>query len=126
MTPFMGELVGTLLLVLIGDSVVANNNLARTKGHGAGWLAMSAGWGLAVFVAVYCVAVASGAHLNPAITIGLWTAGVFPGAQVGTYIAAQMIGGLLGAMLMWLVHLPHWSRTEDAAAKLGAFCNAAV
>ena len=102
MTPFMGEFVGTALLVLIGDSVVANNCLERTKGNNSGWLAMCAGWGLAVFVAVYCVAASSGAHLNPAVTIGLWCAGVFDGAKVSSYITAQMLGGFVGAVLMWI------------------------
>ena len=124
MTPFMGEFVGTALLVLIGDSVVANNCLARTKGNNAGWLAMCAGWGLAVFVAVYCVAASSGAHLNPAVTIGLWCAGVFDGAKVSSYITAQMLGGFVGAVLMWISYLPHWGKTPDGPTKLGVFCNA--
>ncbi len=120
----MGEFVGTALLVLIGDSVVANNCLARTKGNNAGWLAMCAGWGLAVFVGVYCVAAASGAHLNPAVTIGLWWAGVFEVSQVMSYIIAQMLGAFVGALLMWLVYLPHWDKTLDGPTKLGVFCNA--
>ena len=123
-TPFAGELVGTAILVMLGDSIVANHLLERTKGHGAGWLAITSGWALAVFVAVYCVASVSGAHLNPAVTLGLNMAGVFPGDKVLPYITAQMLGGLVGAVLMWLVHLPHWSRTSDAADKLACFCNA--
>ncbi|MCE9619909.1 MAG: aquaporin family protein [Planctomycetes bacterium] len=124
MAPFMGEFVGTALLVLIGDAVVANNVLARTKGNGSGWLAVTTGWALAYFVAMYCVAPLSGAHLNPAVTIGLWMAGLFEGELVMHYIGAQLLGAFAGALVMWLAYLPHWSKTEDSAVKLGAFCTA--
>ncbi len=120
----MGELVGTAILVLLGDAIVANHLLERTKGNGTGWLSITAGWGLAVFVAVYCVASVSGAHLNPAVTLGLNLVGLFPSNQVAPYILAQCLGGFLGAVLMWLVYLPHWGRTESAASKLACFCTA--
>jgi len=120
----MGELVGTAIMVMLGDSIVANHLLAGTKGNGAGWLAITTGWALAVFVAVYCVASISGAHLNPAVTVGLCVAGTFSWSLAPTYIAAQMLGGLIGAVLMWVIYLPHWSRTEDPALKLACFCNA--
>lgn len=123
-TPFAAELVGTAILVMLGDSVVANTLLNRTKGHGAGWMAITTGWALATFVAVYSVAAASGAHLNPAVTVGLHWAGLFPADRVASYVLAQMLGGLLGATLMWLLHLPHWSRTTDPDIKLACFCNA--
>jgi glycerol uptake facilitator protein len=124
MTPFIAELVGTMLLVLLGDGVVANVVLRQTKGHNSGWIVITAGWAFAVTFAVYCVNAHSGAHLNPAVTIGLAAIGKFEPALVPTYLAAQMIGAILGAILVWLTHLPHWRATEDPAAKLGVFCTA--
>jgi glycerol uptake facilitator protein len=124
MTPFAGELVGTLLLVLLGDGVVANVLLQRSKGHGGGWLVIATGWGLAVAIAVYAVNTTSGAHINPAVTIGLAAVGMFPWHQVPGYVLAQMIGAFVGAALVWLAYLPHWSLTEDRGAKLGVFCTA--
>lgn len=124
MTPFIAELVGTMLLVLLGDGVVANVVLRQTKGHNSGWIVITAGWAFAVTFAVYCVNAHSGAHLNPAVTIGLAAIGKFEPALVPTYLAAQMIGAVLGAALVWLTHLPHWRATEDPAAKLGVFCTA--
>ena len=122
MTPFVAEIVGTMLLVLLGDGVVANAVLQRSKGHASGWIVITTGWGLAVALAVYSVGTISGAHLNPAVTIGLASIGQFEWARVPTYIVAQMIGAFLGAVLVWLTYLPHWSATEDKAAKLGVFC----
>lgn len=124
MTPFIAELVGTMLLVLLGDGVVANVVLRQTKGHNSGWIVITAGWAFAVTFAVYCVNAHSGAHLNPAVTIGLAAIGKFEPALVPTYLAAQMIGAILGAVLVWLTHLPHWRATEDPPAKLGVFCTA--
>ena len=121
MEAFAAELVGTCILVVLGDGVVANVVLARTKGNKAGWIVITAGWGLAVAVAVYSVGRISGAHINPAVTVGLASIGQFPWADVGTYVAAQMIGAFLGAIVVWVSYRPHWSATNDTAAKLAVF-----
>jgi glycerol uptake facilitator protein len=124
MTPFMGEFLGTMLLVLLGNGVVANVNLARTKGHGSGWIVIAFGWGMAVFVGVWCAEEASKAHLNPAVTIGLAAAGEFPAAKVASYIVAQMAGALAGALLVFLTYVDHYSASTDPDAKLATFCTA--
>lgn len=121
MQTLLAEAVGTLLLVLLGDGVVANVVLNRTKGQNGGWIVITVGWGVAVAMAVYAVGRISGAHLNPAVTIGLATIGSFPWSEVPGYIAAQMAGGFAGAVLVWLAYLPHWGATPDAASKLGVF-----
>jgi glycerol uptake facilitator protein len=121
MTPFVGEIVGTMLLILLGDAVVANVLLAKTKGNNAGWIVITTGWALAVFVAVFSVATVSGAHINPAVTVGLAVAGNFPWASVPEYIIAQMIGAFIGAVLVWLHHYPHWEETADPGLKLAVF-----
>ena len=121
MQTFLAEVVGTLLLVLLGDGVVANVVLNRTKGHAAGWIVITVGWGVAVAMAVYAVGRISGAHLNPAVTLGLAAIGSFPWADVPAYLAAQMIGGFLGAVLVWIMYLPHWAATPDPGAKLAVF-----
>ena len=121
MEAFAAELVGTCMLVVLGNGVVANVVLARTKGHQSGWIVITAGWGLAVAVAVYSVGRISGAHINPAVTVGLASIGQFPWADVGTYVAAQMIGAFLGAVVVWVSYRPHWSATDDTAAKLAVF-----
>jgi glycerol uptake facilitator len=113
-----------MLLVLLGDGVVANALLTRTKGHQSGWIVITAGWAFAVFVGVFCVGRVSNAHLNPAVSVGLAASGAFPWEKVPSYIAAQMIGGFLGAALVWLAYLPHWRETADADAKRGVFCTA--
>lgn len=122
MTPFIAELVGTAILVLLGDGVVANVVLKGTKGYGGGWIVISFGWGMAVFVGVLCVAAVSGAHLNPAVTLALVAAGKFEMANAPAYCAAQFLGGALGACLVWLVYRDHFEKTEDADAKLAVFC----
>lgn len=124
MKPFLAELVGTLILVLLGDGVVANVVLRHTKGHHGGWMVITTGWALAVTFAVYCTMAFSGAHLNPAVTLGLVAIGKFDVALVPSYLAAQMIGAFLGAVLVWLSYLPHWRATEDPAAKLAVFFGA--
>ncbi len=124
MTPFLAELVGTLILVLLGDGVVANVVLKQTKGHHSGWIVITTGWAMAVTFAVYCSAAFSGAHLNPAVTLGLAVIGKFEPSLVPTYLLAQMLGGFLGAILVWLAYLPHWRVTEDPAGKLAVFCTA--
>jgi glycerol uptake facilitator protein len=124
MTPFTAELIGTALLVLMGDGVVANVLLNKSKGQNAGWIVVATGWGLAVALAVYCVGSFSGAHLNPAVTLGMAAIGKLEWAKVPSYLAAQMIGAFLGAVLVWLAYLPHWKETQDTGAKLGVFCTA--
>src|SRR5262245_7034080 len=123
MTPYLGEFLGTMLLVLLGDGVVANVLLRQTKGHGAGLIVITFGWGMAVFVAVLCVDAMSGAHLNPAVTIGFAVAGQFKGSVL-YYVVAQMLGGFAGAVLVYLFYRDHYAATEDADAKLGTFCMA--
>jgi glycerol uptake facilitator len=122
MQTLLAEALGTMILVLLGDGVVANVVLERTKGQNSGWIVITTGWGVAVAIAVYTVGRISGAHLNPAVTIALATIGSFPWVQVPGYIAAQMVGAFAGAVLVWLAYLPHWSETTDAGAKLGVFC----
>ena len=122
MQSLLAEVVGTMILVLLGDGVVANVVLNKTKGNNSGWIVITAGWGIAVTVAVYAVGRISGAHLSPAVTIALAAVGSFPWTQVPGYIAAQMLGAILGATLVWLMYLPHWRETADPAAKLAVFC----
>lgn len=122
MEPFLGELIGTMLLILLGDGVVANVVLQRTKGNNSGWIVITAAWGLAVFVAVFIASIASKAHLNPAVSISLAAAGKFSWADVPLYIFAQMLGACLGALLVWLHYYPHFRSTDDPNAKLAVFC----
>lgn len=121
MSPPLAELVGTLILILLGDGVVANVVLNKTKGHNSGWIVITAGWAFAVAIAVYCTVAISGAHLNPAVTLGLAVIGKFDWALVPAYLAAQVAGAFLGAVLVWLSYLPHWGETKDAGAKLAVF-----
>jgi glycerol uptake facilitator protein len=124
MTPYLAEFFGTALLILLGDGVCANVALSKSKGNSSGWIVIATGWGLAVMVGVYAFAGQSGAHLNPAITIGLAVIGKFSAAKVAGYIVAQVAGGIVGGVLVWLAYLPHWKETPDAAAKLTIFCTA--
>ena len=124
MSPFLAEVLGTMLLIILGDGVVANVVLTQTKGQNSGWIVITAGWAFAVTVAVYAVGTFSGAHLNPAVTIGLASIGKFPWASVPAYVVAQMLGAFLGAVIVWLAYLPHWSVTESQPAKLAVFCTA--
>lgn len=122
MSPFTAELIGTMLLVILGDGVVANVVLSRTKGHQSGWIVITMGWGLAVAVAVYAVGWISTGHINPAVTLAMATIGKFPWSDVPGYIIAQMMGATLGAVVVWLVYLPHWEATDDKISKLAVFC----
>ncbi len=124
MTPYLAEFFGTMLLIVLGDGVVAGVLLKGSKSENAGWLVIVLGWGLAVTLAIYAVGSISGAHLNPAVTIGLAWSGNFEWTLVPGYCAAQMLGAFMGAILVWLHYLPHWSKTDSAAIKLGVFCNA--
>jgi len=122
MSPFSAELIGTMLLILLGDGVAANVLLNKSKGQNAGWMVITTGWGLAVAVGVYTVGWISGAHLNPAVTLGLAVIGQLPWPKVLPYILAQMIGAFIGAVLVWLAYLPHWKETQNQDLKLGVFC----
>src|SRR5436305_2480808 len=117
MTPFLAELIGTMLLVILGDGVVANVLLTRTKGQNSGWIVITTGWAMGLAVAIYAVSKFSDAHLNPAVTIGLAAIGKFAWASVPAYVAAQMFGGVLGGVVVWLAYYPHWLETEDPSLK---------
>lgn len=124
MSKLMAEFLGTMILVYLGDGVCANCTLTKSKGQNGGWIVIATAWGLAVGIPAYIFGGISGAHLNPALTIGLAVIGKFPAGEVAGYIFAQMLGGIAGAALVWLTYLPHWKETEDKAAKLGIFCTA--
>jgi len=122
MSHLLGEIIGTMLLILLGDGVVANVLLAKTKGNSGGWIVITLAWGMAVFVGAYTAASVSGAHLNPAVTIGLAINGSVAWGDVPVYIIGQFIGAFIGATLVWLAYLPHWAPTEDKVLKLAVFC----
>ncbi|RXF68573.1 MIP/aquaporin family protein [Arcticibacter tournemirensis] len=122
MTPFIAELIGTMLLILLGDGVVANVVLNDTKGNNGGWIVITTGWGLAVFVGVVVAGPYSGAHLNPAVTIALAMAGKFAWGGVLSYITAQMLGACLGAFLVWVMYFDHFQRTNKPDSVLAVFC----
>jgi glycerol uptake facilitator protein len=124
MTPYFAEFFGTMILILLGNGVVAGVVLKGTKSENAGWLTIVVGWGLAVTLAVYAVGKISGAHLNPALTIAFAVKGDFPWADVPGYLFAQFVGAFVGATLVWLHYLPHWKTTHDAGAKLAVFSTA--
>ncbi|WP_338217334.1 MIP/aquaporin family protein [Lacticaseibacillus salsurivasis] len=121
MTQALGEFIGTLVLVLLGDGVVAGVSLARSKAKDAGWIAIALGWGLAVTLGVYSAGYLGPAHLNPAVTVAFAVIGVFPWSGVVPFIVAQMLGAFLGAALVWLQYYPHWAETKDEVAILGTF-----
>lgn len=116
------EFIGTAVLILLGDGVVACCTLNGSKGNGGGWAVITLAWGFAVMCGVFIAGPYSGAHLNPAVSIGLAAAGLFPWTSVPAYIVAQMAGGLLGAVLVYIFYKDHYDATEDAATKLGTFC----
>lgn len=122
MSPFVSEIIGTMLLIVLGDGVVANVLLKNSKGNGSGWIVITFGWAMAVFVAVFCTGATSGAHINPAVTIGLAISGKFAWANVPVYILAQMIGAFIGATLVWIHYNQHFSETDDKDLKLAVFC----
>ena len=121
MTPFWGEVIGTMILIMFGAGIGAGNSLKGSFSNNAGWIVVTIAWGLGVTMGVFAVGSFSGAHLNPAVTIAFAITGDFPWADVPGYIVAQLIGAMLGAMLVFFHYLPHWKVTEDPAAKLGVF-----
>ncbi|BBU40664.1 MIP/aquaporin family protein [Aeribacillus sp. FSL K6-2848] len=121
MSAFLGELIGTMILIVFGGGVVGGVVLKKSKAENSGWIVITMGWGLAVAMAAYAVGQFSGAHLNPAVTIGLAAIGSFPWSDVPTYIIAQMIGAFIGAVIVYLHYLPHWKATDDQGAKLAVF-----
>ena len=123
MTQYIFEFIGTLVLVLLGDGVCAACSLNKSKAKGAGWVVIALGWGLAVMMGVLIAGPVSGAHLNPAVTLGLAVAGTFPWASVLGYIVAQMLGGFVGAWLVWVFYKDHYKATaEEPDTILGTFC----
>jgi glycerol uptake facilitator protein len=132
MNEYVAEFVGTAVLILLGTGVVANVLLNKSKGQNSGWIVITFGWGLAVAVAVYATGQFSGAHINPAVTLGFASAGiettdaegavVFAGWEdVPGYVIAQFAGAMVGAFLTWLAYFPHWVETEDPGLKLAVF-----
>ncbi len=123
--PFLGEFMGTLVLILLGDGVVANVLLKKSKGENSGWIVITTAWGMAVVAGIFtAIAFGSpGAHINPAITL---TVALLTGnwSQVALFWSAQILGAFAGASLVWMTYLPHWKVTPDAGAKLAIFCTA--
>jgi glycerol uptake facilitator protein len=124
MQAYIAEFIGTMILIILGDGVVAGVLLRNSKAENSGWIVITFGWAMGVAVAVYCVGQFSGAHINPAVTIGFAVTGQFPLADVIPYIIAQFLGAFVGAVIVWLAYLPHWPETEDEGLKLGVFCTA--
>ncbi|MCH5690993.1 aquaporin family protein [Niabella sp. W65] len=121
MNIFTSELVGTAILILLGNGVVANVVLNKTKGNNSGWIVIAFGWAMAVFVGVFISSKASGAHLNPAVTLALAYLDKINGSLLPSYIGGQMCGAMLGSLLVWLTYKQHYTATEDTAAKLATF-----
>jgi glycerol uptake facilitator protein len=124
MNVYLAEAIGTMILLILGDGVVANVLLNKSKGQGGGWMVITTAWGLAVTIAIFCVGRVSGAHLNPAVTIALAAIGSFSWKQVPGYILAQIIGAFLGAVVVWVLYHPHFAETEDEDLKRAVFCTA--
>jgi glycerol uptake facilitator protein len=124
MSPFLAEFLGTALLILLGNGVVANVVLKQTKGHHSGWIVITVGWGMAVFAAVFVASAGSAAHINPAVTLAMAMVGSFEWTQVPTYMLAQFLGAATGAGLVWFTYRDHYGVTEDQGAKRATFCTA--
>ena len=124
MSPFVAEFIGTMMLILFGNGVVANVVLARTKGNDAGWIVIAAGWGIAVFIGAFCANNFSGAHLNPAVTVAMVMAGKLTAGNAISYVVAQMLGAMAGATLVFLFYREHFRVTDDGDDKLACFCTA--
>jgi glycerol uptake facilitator protein len=124
MSSFLAEFIGTMLLIVLGNGVVANVLLAKSKGQNGGWIVITFGWAIAVFVGVYSSATVSGAHLNPAISIALAAIGKFEWALLPSYVLAQLLGAMTGSFLMWLAYKKHFDEVNDADAMMAIFCTA--
>ena len=124
MTPFISEIIGTAILILLGGGVVANVVLNKTIGNNSGWIVITTGWALAVYVAVVIAGPYSGAHINPAVSISLAVAGKFPWSDVPLYVLGQMIGAMIGSSAVWVFYKNHFDATEDADSKKAVFCTA--
>jgi len=124
MTPIIAEIIGTAVLILLGGGVVANVVLNKTKGNNSGWIVITTGWALAVYIAVVIAGPYSGAHLNPAVTVGLAVAGKFAWAKVPMYVLSQMIGAMIGSTVVWLMYRDHFKVTDDSGLKKAVFCTA--
>lgn len=122
MSVLLAELLGTMIIVLFGDAVVANVVLNKTKGQNSGWIVITTAWAIGVALAVYIFGPISGGHFNPAVTLALASIGSFPWANVPGYIIAQVAGGFIGAVIVWANFIPHWKVTDDKDAKLAVFC----
>jgi glycerol uptake facilitator protein len=122
MSPFWGEFIGTGMVIILGQGVVSNVVLQKSKGYNSGWIVISFGWAMGVFVGVYCSAAASKAHLNPAVTLAFAVLGKIPWGLVPIYIGAQFLGAMAGSTVAWLCYRGHFDQTADAETKLGAFC----
>ncbi|WP_053218485.1 MIP/aquaporin family protein [Virgibacillus senegalensis] len=121
MSEFLAEIIGTMILIILGNGVVGGVVLKGTKSEGAGWVVITIGWGLGVAMGVYAVGNVSGAHINPAVTLGFASIGEFPWEKVPLYISAQLIGAIIGAGIVFCNYLPHWKATDDPGAKLAVF-----
>jgi glycerol uptake facilitator protein len=124
MSPYLAEFIGTAILVMFGNGVVANVVLSRTKGHNSGWIVITAGWALGVFVGVFCAQPFSGAHLNPAVSIAMAAAGKLEAGRLAGYVLAQMLGGICGGALVFYFYREHFKVSEDPDRKLACFCTA--
>jgi glycerol uptake facilitator protein len=124
MEAYLGEFIGTMLLIILGDGVVAGVLLRNSKAENSGWIVITLGWGMAVAVAVYCTVSISGAYINPAVALGAAVTGGLDWALVPGYIIAEVLGAFVGAVIVWLAYLPHWEETADPGLKLGVFSTA--
>src|SRR5215216_6674049 len=124
MQAYIAEFIGTMILIILGDGVVAGVLLRNSKAENSGWIVITFGWAMAVAVAVYCVGQFSGAHINPAVTLSLAVTGQFDWAQVPGYLISQFLGAFVGAAIVWLAYLAHWPETADPGLKLGVFSTA--
>ncbi|GGH13415.1 aquaporin family protein [Sphingobacterium alkalisoli] len=124
MTPFIAELIGTAAMILLGGGVVANVVLKNTKGNNSGWIVICTGWALAVFVGVTIAGPHSGAHLNWAVSIANFMLGKLDISTTLSYMLAQLLGAMIGALLVWIMYKDHFNQTDDAGAKQAVFCTA--
>ena len=124
MNIYVAEFIGTMILITFGGGIVAGSNLKNTNAENAGWLTICLAWGMAVMFAIYAIGDISGAHINPAVTLGFAIVGDFPWSDVAGYIIAQILGAMTGATIVWIFYKAHWKKTESQSAKLGIFCTA--